>query len=66
LVDEALSFVVAGTETTVTTMTFGIWCILRNPYIEKRLLEELSAVETNEEGLMEYQNLANLPYLVSR
>ncbi|KAG9253288.1 calcineurin-dependent [Emericellopsis atlantica] len=65
LVDETFSLVIAGTETTVTTITFGVWCILKNPDIQKRLLDELSEVETNEDGLMEYQNLTTLPYLTA-
>jgi cytochrome P450 len=64
-VDEAFSLVIGGTETTVTTITFGVWCILKNPAVHKKLLDELSMVETNNDGLMEYRNLVNLPYLVS-
>ncbi|KAM5517968.1 hypothetical protein FOXYSP1_08753 [Fusarium oxysporum f. sp. phaseoli] len=62
LVDEAFSLVIGGTETTVTTITYGVWCILKNPNVEKKMLEELRTVETNSDGLMEYQNLMNLPY----
>lgn len=65
LVDEAFSLVIGGTETTVTTITYGVWCILKNPNVEKKMLEELRTVETNSNGLMECQNLMNLPYLVS-
>lgn len=65
LVDEAFSLVIGGTETTVTTSTYAVWCILRNPQVEKKMLEELSAVQTNNEGLMEHRDLANLPYHVS-
>ena len=64
LVDEAFSLVIGGTETTVTTITYAVWCILRNPQVEQKMLEELSTVQTNSEGLMEYRELANLPYLV--
>lgn len=65
LVDEAFSLVIGGTETTVTTITYGVRCILKNPNVEKKMLEELRTVETNSDGLMECQNLMNLPYLVS-
>ncbi|OAQ69781.1 calcineurin-dependent [Pochonia chlamydosporia 170] len=65
LVDEAFSLVIGGTETTVTTITFGVWCILKNPAVHKKLLDELSMVETNNDGLMEYRNLVNLPYLTA-
>lgn len=65
LVGEAFSLVIGGTETTVTTITYGVWCILKNPNVEKKMLEELRTVETNSDGLMEFQNLMNLPYLVS-
>ena len=66
LVDEAFSLVIGGTETTVTTITYAVWCILRNPQVEQKMLDELSNVETNGEGLMEYRDLATLPYLVSQ
>lgn len=66
LVDEAFSLVIGGTETTVTTITYAVWCILRNPEVEQKMLEELSNVPTNNEGLMEYRDLANLPYLVGK
>ncbi|KAK2484730.1 hypothetical protein H9L39_02710 [Fusarium oxysporum f. sp. albedinis] len=65
LVDEAFSLVIGGTETTVTTITYGVWCILKNPNVEKKMLEELRTVETNSDGLMECQNLMNLPYLTA-
>ncbi|RKK53983.1 hypothetical protein BFJ67_g4950 [Fusarium oxysporum f. sp. cepae] len=65
LVDEAFSLVIGGTETTVTTITYGVWCILKNPNVEKKMLEELRTVETNSNGLMECQNLMNLPYLTA-
>ncbi|KAL4880368.1 cytochrome P450 [Aspergillus karnatakaensis] len=65
LVDEAFSLVIGGTETTVTTITYGVWCLLKNPKCLARLLAELSTVETNHDGLMEYRNLANLPYLTA-
>ncbi|KAG8415885.1 hypothetical protein J3459_013946 [Metarhizium acridum] len=65
LVDEAFSLVIGGTETTVTTITYGVWCILKSPEVQKKLLDELDKVETNNDGLMEYQNLVNLPYLTA-
>lgn len=64
-VDEAFALVFGGTDTTVTTMTFAIWCILKNPDIEKKLLDELNTVEMNSDGLMEYPGLINLPYLTA-
>ncbi|KAF5592142.1 trichodiene oxygenase [Fusarium pseudocircinatum] len=64
LVDEAFSLVIGGTETTVTTITYGVWCILKNPEVEKKMLEELRTVATNSD-LMEYSNLMNLPYLTA-
>ncbi|EWG41713.1 hypothetical protein FVEG_03770 [Fusarium verticillioides 7600] len=65
LVDVAFSLVIGGTETTVTTITYGVWCILKNPNVEKKMLEELRTVETNSDGLVEYPNLMNLPYLTA-
>lgn len=64
LVDEAFALVIGGTETTVTTITYGVWCVLKNPEVQKKLLDEVSMVETDNDGLMEYRNLVNLPYLV--
>ncbi|KAF5711038.1 trichodiene oxygenase [Fusarium mundagurra] len=41
LVDEVISLVIGGNETTVTTITYGVWGILKNPEVEKKMLGKL-------------------------
>ncbi|EFY89582.1 calcineurin-dependent [Metarhizium acridum CQMa 102] len=43
----------------------GIFPCYWGPEVQKKLLDELDKVETNNDGLMEYQNLVNLPYLTA-
>ncbi|KJZ71230.1 hypothetical protein HIM_09373 [Hirsutella minnesotensis 3608] len=45
--DEALSYIVAGSDTTANTLTFLIWSVCRNPQIRDRLVQELQALPTD-------------------
>lgn len=55
LLAEALLFLIAGHETTATTLTWAVYSIAQNPEIEKRLLQEIDEVlqgqPPNEENL---------------
>ncbi|KAI0145605.1 cytochrome P450 [Xylariaceae sp. FL1272] len=61
--DETYSFAFAGTHTTSHTMSMGTYYLLRNPDKLKKLKEELKLVPRNEEGLLEYRQVRDLPYL---
>lgn len=65
VVDETYSFCFAGTHTTSFTISLATYYLLRNPAKLGKLLEELKGVKRNPEGLLEYRDVCNLPYLVS-
>lgn len=65
LVDEAFVLCFAGTDTTGIGLSLGTYYLLKNPEKLNKMLDELKTVKTNAEGLFEYRELCNLPYLVS-
>ncbi|POS80270.1 hypothetical protein DHEL01_v201320 [Diaporthe helianthi] len=59
MVDDAQSYIVAGTDTTAVTLTYAVWRVCQNPSIQKRLTEELQTLPEdfgNDEAV-------KLPYL---
>jgi cytochrome P450 len=63
--DEILTVVSAGDDTTGIATMVGVFNILYNPEIHKRLLEELKTVMPEPESHAPYLDLERLPYLVS-
>ncbi|KAI8243935.1 hypothetical protein K4K48_012044 [Colletotrichum sp. SAR 10_66] len=63
LVDEAFVLCFAGTDTTGIGLSLGTYYLLKNPEKLNKMLDELKTVKTNAEGLFEYRELCNLPYL---
>lgn len=63
--DEILTVVSAGDDTTGIATMVGVFNILYNPEIHKRLLEELKTVMPEPESHAPYLELERLPYLVS-
>lgn len=45
-------------------MSVGTYHLLRNPEKLERLIKELEVVPRNENGLLEYRKVRDLPYLV--
>jgi cytochrome P450 len=66
LVDEVNSFCFAGTHTTSFSLTLATFYLLKNPSKLEKMLKELESVPRNANGLLEYRDVCNLPYLVSR
>ncbi|KAJ0273931.1 hypothetical protein COL940_009626 [Colletotrichum noveboracense] len=63
LVDEAFVLCFAGTDTTGIGLSLGTYYLLKNPEKLNKMVDELKTVKTNAEGLFEYRELCNLPYL---
>ncbi|KAF5526711.1 Cytochrome P450 monooxygenase BOT1 [Colletotrichum aenigma] len=63
LVDETFVLCFAGTDTTGIGLSLGTYYLLKNPEKLNKMLDELKTVKTNAEGLFEYRELCNLPYL---
>lgn len=43
----------------------GSYYLMSNPSKLEKMRDELSTVPTNEDGLLQYKDIRNLPYLVS-
>ena len=65
--DMILNFMLAGRDTTASTLTWAIYLISKHPHVEQRLLEELSAhgISSQEGQLPQFELMKgkDLPYL---
>jgi cytochrome P450 len=55
----AQAYIVAGSDTTSTTLDYLVWAVCRHPEVKSRLLKELDALH---EGFT-YEDLRHVPYL---
>ncbi|GAP86638.2 putative cytochrome P450 [Rosellinia necatrix] len=62
LIDEAFAFFFAGTDTTSYALSMGSYYLMSNPSKLEKLRKELSDVPTNADGLLQYNDIRNLPY----
>ena len=65
LVNEAYFFCFAGTDSTSYALSCATYYLLTHPNSAKKLREELECQPVNADGIIEYQYLRNLPYLVN-
>lgn len=65
LIDEALIFITAGTDTTAYALSCATFRILHTPGVLAKLQEELGRVPLGKEGRFEWKYVQNLPYMVS-
>jgi cytochrome P450 len=63
LVDQMMTFIAAGHETTSSTMTWAIYELCKKPEIQTRLREEIRANIHSLDESMDAAKLENLPYL---
>lgn len=64
LVDEGVTVIFAGTETTARSISVAMFYLLRDKSLLQRLRDELSTVEKGPDGQWAYNQLEALPYLV--
>ncbi|KIP10238.1 hypothetical protein PHLGIDRAFT_115687 [Phlebiopsis gigantea 11061_1 CR5-6] len=65
LVDEAVSFITAGTDTTSDALTFGVVHILDNPAVYARLRQEVTDAWPQVDQPPALETLERLPYLTA-
>ncbi|KAI9375783.1 cytochrome P450 [Aspergillus egyptiacus] len=58
--NDAQSFIVAGSDTTATTLTYLVWSVLQDEKVQKKLVAEL---EAGDDGGLSDATLRDLPYL---
>jgi cytochrome P450 len=66
LSEEGASLLVAGTETSATTLAYATYYILAHPKVERRVLEDLATVERDENRRLSLVKIEALPYLVGQ
>ena len=64
LIDEALIFITAGTDTTSFGLSAATFYILHTPSVLQKLSEELQSVPRGQGGSYERRTVQNLPYMV--
>ncbi|KAI8649474.1 hypothetical protein NCS56_01495900 [Fusarium sp. Ph1] len=64
LVDEGVTVIFAGTETTARSISVAMFHLLRNKSLLQKLRDELSTVDKGPDGQWAYNQLETLPYLV--
>lgn len=64
LVDEGMTVIFAGTETTARALSVSLFHLLSNRSVLEKLREELRSATRNEDGNYSYTDLESLPYLV--
>ena len=66
LIDEALIFLTAGTDTTSYSLSAATFYVLHTPAVLQKLQEELYSVPRGEGGRIEWGNVQKMPYMVCR
>lgn len=57
--DNAQSYIVGGSDTTSSTLTYLVWAVCRHPGVQKRLVEEVKGLP----GDFCFEHVRKLPYL---
>lgn len=61
IVDQALIFLIAGHDTTATTLSMLFYNLAANPRVQDKLIKELSELEDHQ--ITDWETVKNLPYL---
>ncbi len=61
IADELLAFLIAGHDTTATTLAYSLWAVGRNPVIQDRLATEVADIG---ERVLSVDDVARLPHTV--
>ena len=59
--DNAMAYIVAGSDTTATTLTYLVWAVCRHPEVKATLFKELETLPADED--FTDRELKQLPYL---
>ncbi|KAM0277611.1 hypothetical protein ACHAO9_012497 [Fusarium lateritium] len=64
LTDEGVSLLIAGLETTATTITHATYYFHKYPHVQSRIMAELNSIKLDENGRMPIQQIEAQPYFV--
>jgi len=62
-VAQALTFLIAGYETSGSTLTFALYELALHPEIQQRLRAEIVQVLSKHDGKLTYDGMQDMPYL---
>ncbi|KAF4997551.1 hypothetical protein FGRMN_3756 [Fusarium graminum] len=62
LTDEGVSLLIAGLETTATTITYATYYFQKYPHVQPRIMEELSSIKPDTDGRMPIKQIEAQPY----
>lgn len=65
LTDEGVSLLIAGLETTATTITYATYYFHKYPHVQSRIMAELNSIKLDKNGRMPIQQIEAQPYFVS-
>jgi cytochrome P450 len=61
--DNAMAYLVAGSDTTSNSLTYLVWAVCRHPHVKAALLQELAASLPSDDDGFGDRELKQLPYL---
>eukprot|EP01006_Ploeotia_vitrea_P046831 TRINITY_DN67064_c1_g2_i1.p1 TRINITY_DN67064_c1_g2~~TRINITY_DN67064_c1_g2_i1.p1 ORF type:complete len:483 (-),score=42.48 TRINITY_DN67064_c1_g2_i1:196-1644(-) len=64
IVSNAITFLLAGHETSSKAMTWTLYLLARHPHVQEKLAEEVRNV-IGEEDIAKHEDLRNMPYLLN-
>jgi cytochrome P450 len=64
--EEARNILVAGSDTTASTLSNAVYYICSNPDVKEKLVTVLDEFAISHDGKMDLSSLEKIPYLVSR
>jgi cytochrome P450 len=62
--DNAMSYIVAGSDTTSNTLTYLVWAVCRHPHVKAALLKELATLPSDVFGDQELKQLRYLNFVI--
>lgn len=64
LIDDCIVMVIAGSESTMITLTYATYNLLKHPAALKKLKRELDEAPRGPDGRLKWKDISGLPYLV--
>ena len=63
IIGQAIIFIMAGFETTASTLSSLSYCLAKNPDVLEKLMEEVNEVVEASEGKIDQESIREMPYL---
>ena len=63
IIGQAIIFIMAGFETTASTLSSLSYCLAKNPDVLEKLVDEVDRVEEISEGKIDQESIKEMPYL---